>query len=220
MTTPSFLTVIVEIEPLLLRVLEQNMTEEEVFGAFSQLMLFCRAYSLFCRDNRLMILGYTSLGVHFLYPKIEGNASPDFIPSLPELQDVVFEGLRDVLEQWRGHFGQHGGKSLLSMALSQALATSNRLQMQLGVQARVLSIHFNRNPSQYNQNYNSVMNCIFSAQKMKIIIDALVMSTFDSNLMQVSAVYDVDCRLRSPVNNVLPLNDVHSKRVTYPKACT
>lgn len=167
-----------------------------------------------------MILGYTSLGVHFLYPKIEGNASPDFIPSLPELQDVVFEGLRDVLEQWRGHFGQHGGKSLLSMALSQALATSNRLQMQLGVQARVLSIHFNRNPSQYNQNYNSVMNCIFSAQKMKIIIDALVMSTFDSNLMQVSVVYDVNCRLRSPVNYVLPLNDVHSKRVTYPKACT
>lgn len=189
MSVPSFLSVVVEVEPLLMRVMEQNISEETVFGIFNQLMTFCSSYSLFCRDNRLILLGYTSLGVYCLYPNVEVEETPHFIPSLPEMQACVFNSLRNIIQAWRENMSISGGKSLLSMALSKSLATANRLQHQYGVQSRILSIHFNKSPSQHHQNYNAVMNCIFSAQKMKIIIDALVMSTFDSNLMQVTCIH-------------------------------
>lgn len=184
---PSILSLVIEIEPLLMRLMKQEFTEDTIFLIFNQLIVFCTAYSLYCRDNRLLILGYSSLGVHRFFPPgiADVSATTDFIPSLPELRNTVFSELSQVLSVLRSRISLDGGKSLLSMALSKSLTTINRLQQQHELQARILSIHFNNSPSQYTQNYNAIMNCIFSAQKMNTIIDALVMSTFDSNLMQV-----------------------------------
>lgn len=184
MSNPSFLSVVVEIEPLVMRMMKQEITEETVFTIMNQLVVYCTAYTLFCRENRLCILAHSSLGIHQLYPA-EGTDQIDFLPSLPELRTDVFAELGKVFAVLKDQISVESGKSLLSMALSKSLTICNRLQHMYGIQTRVLSIHFNNSPSQYIQNYNTVMNCIFSAQKMNTIIDALVMSTFDSNLMQV-----------------------------------
>lgn len=72
-------------------------------------------------------------------------------------------------------------KSKLSNSLSLALTFINRRRKRSS-SSRILSLMFDKDSP---QNYNSIMNCIFSAQKLNIVIDTLILSSFESHLMQV-----------------------------------
>lgn len=72
--------------------------------------------------------------------------------------------------------------SLLSGAMSLAMCIVRRLQAdQRNLHARLLVVHTGRDaPAQYT----STMNCIFSAQKLTVPVDAVVLGASDSLLMQ------------------------------------
>lgn len=83
----------------------------------------------------------------------------------------------------------------------------NKLQTTFGsqVQPRILIVQmFPDDPT----TYNSMMNCIFSAQKMNVLIDGLVLSNrYDSSILQVQ-----QCS-----RNYVYITDVF--RMLYPSRC-
>lgn len=188
--SPSFLSVVLDIESLIAPLSRKQKSETEVNAIIQQVIIFCTAYSLAHRENRLLLLGYHNGGTEVYFPRNPSSATNelDFIPSIPTLADSLTTAIGlDLLNiQNRAASTSSSGKSLLSSALSTSLSVIHRLQQtQSGtLQNRILAIQFDRDRP---QNYNSVMNCIFSAQKMNVIIDSYVVSSFDSLLMQVTS---------------------------------
>eukprot|EP01039_Chlorochromonas_danica_P007270 gene7270-8043_t len=113
-----------------------------------------------------------------------------YLPHLPVLSQVVVEKVAVAVEEERELLHtKKSSKRHLSSALSTALTIVRQQQQdqqeQEGVgsrtQARVLLLQFDKDRP---QNYNALMNCIFSAQKMEVVVDALLCSSFDSHLLQ------------------------------------
>lgn len=151
------------------------------------LTIFVKAYSLMHRQNRLVILSYNHSDVHTVYPspatlssRKTGN-QPEFLPDLPTLSSDITDRLINIVEEMNTTHTQ-GLHGKLSSALSNALTVINRQQiLHPELQCRILSVQFDRDPP---HNYNNIMNSIFSAQKMSVLIDALILSNFESLIMQ------------------------------------
>jgi transcription initiation factor TFIIH subunit 3 len=132
-------------------------------------------------------------------------ADDDFVPACHTLQKVVAAGLRYYMseESVSGAEESSGGKrkaaaaasssssssssssepgSSLSQALSTALCVINRqLQLHPKLQPRVAVVQLSKDVS---TTYNAIMNSIFSAQKLGVVVDGVVLSRDDSRFLQ------------------------------------
>lgn len=183
-----FLGVVFDFESFVGCIGKRQKSENDLLQVIQQLSLFCTSYALMHRENRLMFLVYDNIEVTFIYPSrqlasLSVDIDHNFIPSLSQITPAIMDGMinllnnRSVKQESPLPFS---GRGLLSSALSNALTTINRMNQSCSLQNRLLCLQFDQDRP---QNYNSVMNAIFSAQKMNVMVDSLVLS-FDSLLLQ------------------------------------
>ena len=152
---------------------------EELSSLCEQLLVFLNAYSLLAASNLLLLLGAHPAAVHCLWPPASAGADAVAVPGSPI-------GLRDALLA-----GVHALVSLppptepsppLPAALSAGLCRLLRAQRSRPrVEPRLLVVHATEDaPSQHL----AVMNCAFAAQKLGVLIDAVVMARADSMVLQ------------------------------------
>lgn len=171
---------------------EHKIVEEIVHS----IIAYLRSYVLLNRDNLLYILCHDLKDTYKLFPRAEtfndiSNRSMDFRVKLTDITidtfNILFEKVNQCIESIKQtqNTNSQGSKprGKLGTALSSALTVIHRLQSrQPHLLHRILVLQFDRDNL---QTYNTLMSCIFSAQKMHVLIDALQISNFDSNLMQV-----------------------------------
>eukprot|EP01031_Cornospumella_fuschlensis_P037389 gene37389-45401_t len=141
------------------------------------------------KQNRIVLYGHGLTGAKILYPRVDfesdSQACVDLSPYLPSLSAVLRENLTSFFQQEiRFRTCNDSPKKLkyhLASVLSSALCLCRHQQSANNIQARMLVLQFEKDKP---QNYNAIMNSIFSAQKLNIMIDALVCSSFDSHLLQ------------------------------------
>jgi transcription initiation factor TFIIH subunit 3 len=183
---PSMLVIILEIDYDRYRVLDVN----DVIGFIT---LFCNSYSLMHRQNQLSVMVHTPRDIHTIYPTESNRQINPFIPVYHTLSHQLTSHLHQILSD---EIEQQGNPSssnssngdssnrqfFLSKAFSKALCIINRQVQTFSLQPRILVFQFGKDRP---ISYNALMNSIFSAQKLNVAIDALVVSKDDSHFMQV-----------------------------------
>jgi transcription initiation factor TFIIH subunit 3 len=166
----------------------------------ASLVIFCNAYVLMHRQNRLCILASSPSGCIQIYPRRslvnygqEGNTPPgedDFVPLGHVLSTIITEGLLrpSIVENISALISPAMEKgvsssSSLSRAFSKALCIIHRqLQLFPKLQPRVLAVQVSHD---HPGSYNSMMNSIFSADHVKCPFDACVLTNHhDSHFLQ------------------------------------
>lgn len=192
------LIVVIDLESLLAGIKTQcrdGRKEYTLDYVVDVLSAFCVSFGLMQRNNRLAILAFHSFGTEFILPDQDSlltqKRSLDFVVSLPDIHIKVKEGLNGIVHGYIQTLNENGIASVgdtsrLSSAFSNALTIINRVKQQDNVDSRILLLQFDPD---IPQNYNSVMNCIFSACKLEVMIDALIVAYNESHLMQVSDIF-------------------------------
>jgi len=199
---PSVLTVILQLDSLLSVVFSRrtaadnggDLYRDHIQRVLSSIIVFCNSYVLMHRSNRFALIVSMSDSIHVAYPCVKVPGASELIPRHDILPGVLASELRECVEKeiankettstngkHRTSFGSmaaDGTYGTLSAALSTALSIINANK---SLQSRVLILQFEKDR---NQNYNAVMNSIFSAQKLRTMIDAFIVSGFDSHIMQ------------------------------------
>jgi transcription initiation factor TFIIH subunit 3 len=198
---PSILTIIVDTNPLAWKLRGQfgsdNMIDVNEF--ISQLILFCHCYALLHRSNRIVVIANHPSESTVVYPRRgedEGLKRDDLIPTCHNLQSVLSKGLLEAVQGIESTLlnpssSDDGNRrvtdssdkgSSLAQSLSVALCVTNRqLLLHPKLQPRILVVQLTKDQS---TTYNSVMNSIFSAQKLGVVLDAVVLSKEDSRFLQ------------------------------------
>ena len=169
--------------------------------AVEQLMIFLNSYSLFAASNQLTVLAANTCVVEVVWPALGEGGSDDviFSPCDPHslraamVKCVTSLAKRDELEVRRLQSTKREEETteedeapMLPAALSIALCRLHRAaRIHPRLQPRVLILHASPDaPSQHL----AVMNCIFGAQKLGTLIDAVVLGeTSESMLLQQAA---------------------------------
>jgi len=152
--------------------------------AIRQILLFFNAHIAFKHDNKIACLASHIGHCKFLYPVTEEEenrrkTNPTMItkdanvyPNFKLVNDDIIESLKSLMEDTETpQKNMNDGTSMISGALSMALCYINRIikQDDLGrIKPRVLVLSVSPD-SPYQ--YISIMNAVFSAQKMSIPID-------------------------------------------------
>lgn len=151
--------------------------------------LFCNAYSLMHRQNRLAIVAASDGGCRQIYPRREDeNTNEDFLVVGHTLPPIITSGLLgdDLTKRMAGGNGGSsagsGGGLALAKCLSRALCIINRqMTTHADLQSRILVMKIAKD---HSPSYNSVMNSIFSADKLNIPVDSVVLGSKDSLFLQ------------------------------------
>lgn len=203
MSFPASLQVlVVELESLLscaaLNSSDSNKaTVNDIIGA---IVVYCNSYSLMHRGNKLVVLAVTTDSCETVYPTASDLTFPADVTDssflVPnhhrlsiDLSQAFFELLKSAAESTGPRKADSpttgvmiDKKRYFSNCLSTALCIINKQkQFHSLLEARILIIQFDKDKA---LNYNSLMNCVFSAQKLDVMIDALLLTPFDSHFMQ------------------------------------
>lgn len=145
--------------------------------SIQSLIAFIRAFELLHDGNRAIVLTVSSTGHRLAYPTCENGTIPDSAIRAEEdesgrvddLDEAIPAAVRECLAGVSGN-----SASVVSSALARALCIVNRAQINgTKIQPRILTmLAGSDDPAQYV----SAMNCFFSAQRMKVPIDACVVS--------------------------------------------
>lgn len=220
----SFLVLVIDVHSLIFSVISK--CERDAIGGVVQdicgsITYFCSSYALMHRQNCLSVICSASDGSNVVYPLLNMDDG-GFVPVLHELardlSQVIYRVAANEISQMTEPRNptSDNGKLSLARAFSLALSTLNRHRE---MQSRILVLQFDRDRS---RNYNSIMNSIFryccvqlliqwghqstyyylfvdSAQKLGVLVDALVLANFDSHLLQVTTavlnlLYSTFCR--------------------------
>lgn len=174
-----------------------------------QLLIFINAYLLLHRANQIVVIASHHDTSDFLYPSAVDPANdPEDDP-----HDAAMERKfsAQALIQKLNHLFQTGSSSLssshgseatttaMSAALSRALCyihqCKRRNRLQNKDRSRIFVLQQSRDAS---SQYIPIMNCIFSAQKNNIMLDACVLSDQDSSFMQQAALLTQGMYLHLP----------------------
>jgi transcription initiation factor TFIIH subunit 3 len=152
------------------------------------LLLFVQSYLLMHRRNEIAFVICSRSGARMLYPTPElektGRMLSNGAVSTKDFQELVRSGVRAVVEQ-DASSDEAGSPGSLVRGLSQGLCFVNRRAKEIpGLQLRTLVLQAESDAS---QNYNATMNCIFSAQKMGMIVDCCCVGNEPSLFMQQAA---------------------------------
>jgi transcription initiation factor TFIIH subunit 3 len=199
----SLLCILLDIVSLL----QQEESIEKIYGA---LLLFCNSYLLMHRKNRVIILLTTSDDVKIIYPPTSSNST--LSSTYHELSVTVASQIVAISKEEKQKMTnvKHPSNSTgnyLANGLSKSLCIINR-QIQLSkFLPRVLIMQFDKDRV---VDYNSFMNSIFNAQKLEILVDALVVSKFDSHILQQACFLTGGLYLRHrDEDNILQILTMH-----------
>ena len=163
---------------------------EDLTQAIEQLLLFLNAFSLLSASNQLLLLASNDEAVEVLWPPASLGHDAVAAPSdARALRAAVAAGVQRLVTSRSSAASDDGGAAApqLAAALAAALCRMHRVCRALPkVQPRMLLFHATEaeEPSQHL----AAMNCVFAAQKMGVIIDALLLgATTDSTLLQHAA---------------------------------
>jgi len=191
MEEPSLLCLIVDCDAESWKQRHSTCTEGQVnFSELvSAIVLFCNTYSTMHRQNRLQVIAcgrQLARGCSVIYPRTaEGD---DWVPQVHTMSQILSSGLVSTQEQDTGKIKI---ENFFSRALATALCTINRQVFMGGsassqLQPRILVAQLSKD---HAPSHNNVMNCIFSADKAGVPIDALVLKASEESQFLQQACY-------------------------------
>lgn len=187
---PSLLVVIVDTDPHLWKERTMYGSEKEIgLNDFLRcLAIFCNSHALLHRKNRLIVLANHSYSVKTVFPcSMSGDAVgyEVFIPKLHELSHQIVERVSElaILKQDHDVNQENTNRtSSIANALSIALCAANKqVEKTPRLHCRIVVLQMQKDVA---QNYNAVMNAVFSAQKLHVSIDAVALNKDGSNFLQ------------------------------------
>ena len=181
---------------------------------------FCNAYGLMHRQNRLAVLSAFDGGCLQIYPRRIDGINEDFdcgsqLPSIITaglLNETITRRMKTMNEDVMS-IGSDGAHSF-AKSLSRALCIINRqLRLHPDLQPRILVIKIAKD---HSPSYNNVMNSIFSADKLSVPVDSVVLSQKDSLFLQQASFLTTGVYLK-PTNqkNLLQLLLTHCISSSY-----
>ncbi|PRP82874.1 hypothetical protein PROFUN_04737 [Planoprotostelium fungivorum] len=172
----SLLVVLLDTNPYIWS--QRKQKELEWSSVLEHVFNFMSAYRLLKHENRLAFISVHPGESKLLYP-----GSTD--PTGTDMEDIKNEIVTQLNAHTRNEEllkSNSGWSPMLSGALSLALCYINRIQREEPlIRPRILVLH--ASPDVSNQ-YISIMNCIFSAQKKSILIDTCILGSNDSPFLQ------------------------------------
>jgi len=154
-----------------------------------------------------------------------GKVDDNFVPVMHMLPPIIANGLIEAIGDAADSSSAHSSSSSssssaapatesqtktssLSQALSMALCIINRqLQKQPKLQPRIVIIQVSKDDS---SSYNAMMNSIFSAQKLNVPVDSVVLSKADSHFLQQASLLTMGVYIRP-----LDQRDLLTQMFTY-----
>jgi len=159
-----------------------NTSEHSIlFGTLLQhFFVFLNAYLMVKHQNMLAVIASNIGESQFLFPQADQSNKDNISCDFPEIKKAITKQLRKIsAQQYDSKFGT---MSMLSGALSLALCYINRISKENRfIKPRILVLQISPDVS---SQYIPVMNCIFSAQKKSVPVDACMLTNNDSTFLQ------------------------------------
>jgi len=156
------------------------MTNSPLSKFLPQLFLFMNALLLSGKTN-LALISCLSEKSEFLYPNNTEESEPQ---RLQDIRDHIFERLTSLVIASEEVSREADTRSTLSGALSMSLCYINKVIPKFRIsQSRILVISVS---SDVSAQYIPIMNSIFAAQKINVMIDACILASDSSYLQQAA----------------------------------
>ncbi|CCD22681.1 TFIIH/NER complex subunit TFB4 NDAI_0A05260 [Naumovozyma dairenensis CBS 421] len=191
--TPSLLTVIIDITPKLWTELDQETEENgSLISVLKSLIVFLNAHLAFNSSNQVAVIASHSQGIKYLYPQNTKGSdeesssktkdlsiiNKDMYRRFRNVDETLVEELYTLFEKERDQIDKFKQKSTLSGAMSAGLTYINRLSRELeaiSLKSRLMVLTCGGKGESKDEifQYIPIMNCIFSANKIKCPIDVV-----------------------------------------------
>jgi transcription initiation factor TFIIH subunit 3 len=186
----SIYVVIVDVHPELWRL--RSAVGGETLSRFEDVVrsaiVFTNAYLLMHRENKVCVIANHPGGSEVVYPSGGVVGADTMVPASHVLCGLITDELVRIRNkkipesESESDMKKESLSPGLPQALSMALCVINRqLQMNPNLQPRVINMQLAKDQS---PSYSPIMNCIFSAQKLNVQIDAVIFGRSDSPFMQ------------------------------------
>ncbi|KAH7590835.1 Transcription factor Tfb4 [Nakaseomyces glabratus] len=188
---PSLLTVVLDISPRLWAEFDHRSGEKQsVTTVLKSLIVFLNSHLAFNSANQVAVIAAFSQGIQYLYPRSSdtseqnaGNSKDLSIISshmyrrFRNVDETLIEEFYKLYQREQSLIDKPVQKSTLSGAMAAALTYTNRLTKEfesISLRSRLLVITCgsSREKDEIFQ-YIPIMNCIFSATKLKCPIDVI-----------------------------------------------
>lgn len=194
--TPSLLTVIIDTAPQLWAELDNERHQNaNIITVLESVIVFLNAHLAFNSSNKVAVIAAHSQGIKYLYPKSytnhnEGNTSNssplskdlsiinnDMYRQFRNVDETLVEELYNLFQEEKREVDKITQKSTLAGAMSAGLTYINRIAKELStisLKSRLLVITCGSGGGRDEIfQYIPIMNCIFSATKLKCPIDVV-----------------------------------------------
>lgn len=188
--TPSLLIVVVDTAPRLWAELDNESNQDgRMIETLKSLLVFLNAHLAFNNSNQVAVIAAHSHGIKYLYPKSSSNHSTsrknkdlsiinnDMYRQFRNVDETFVEELYDLFQQEKERAGEVTQKSTLAGAMSAGLTYVNRVSKELetiSFKSRLLVVTCGSGGGTDEIfQYIPIMNCIFSATKLKCPIDVV-----------------------------------------------
>jgi len=166
--------------------LRNKLASERIIDVSSMIrciIMFCNSYTAMNRQNRLCVISQNKTNVKVLYPRRNSFHYDSFIPSSEFYSILTSQILQEInLPPTNISSSTPSDTGTLSQALSKALCIINRqLQCIPGLLGKIFVLQLTKDN---HMHYNAMMNSIFSAQKLGILVDAIMLGKHDSSFLQ------------------------------------
>ncbi|CCK71492.1 TFIIH/NER complex subunit TFB4 KNAG_0H00770 [Huiozyma naganishii CBS 8797] len=193
---PSLLTVVVDLTPKLWAEFDEETKEaSNIIKMLRALIVFLNAHLAFNTSNQVAIIASHSQGIKYLYPRSSNRSeteaetvgkkdqfiiNPGMYSRFRNVDETLVEELYTLFKQEMGEVEKATQKSTLPGAMLAALAYTNRLLHDYetkSLKSRIMVMTCgNKNGTSQKEEifqYIPIMNCIFSAAKLKCPIDVV-----------------------------------------------
>lgn len=191
--SPSLLTVVIDTSPKSwTRFDEETGEKDNILNVLQTLVVFLNAHLSFNTSNQVAVIAAHSQGIKYLYPrsnenkkKTEGESSSNdesiiskgMYRRFRNVDETLIEEAITLFREERERMDKITQKSTLPGAMSAALAYINRLLKEyetLSLKSRVMIMTCgNTDQKEEIFQYIPIMNCIFTATKIKCPIDVV-----------------------------------------------
>lgn len=194
--TPSLLTVIIDTAPQLWAELDTERNQNaNIINVLESVIVFLNAHLAFNSSNQVAVIAAHSQGIKYLYPKSytnqnkgnTSNSSPlskdlsiinnDMYRQFRNVDETLVEELYNLFQEEKREVDKITQKSTLAGAMSAGLTYINRVAKELStisLKSRLLVITCGSGGGRDEIfQYIPIMNCIFSATKLKCPIDVV-----------------------------------------------
>lgn len=192
--TPSLLTLVIDTAPKLWAELDDEKSQNaNIISVFESIIVFLNAHLAFNSSNQVAVIAAHSQGIKYLYPKSNvGNnkaassstsgkdlsiINNDMYRQFRNVDETLVEELYKLFQEEKNEIDKVTQKSTLAGGISAGLTYINRISRELAtiaLKSRLLVITCGSGGGRDEIfQYIPIMNCIFSATKLKCPIDVV-----------------------------------------------